>query len=161
MKSGDIAFLLIISPFFAAIVWFIYTKLYYEISFRLKAKKQRLMFSQLKKGDFVWRLNGNMLDCFMVKKVNHTFHHDGTVKKMCIKLDGCYEEIKIDPKNVKSYEFEDYYTLMEDAVSRQKLILLKRKNEVEKLSKASPVEIKKAVDNVIKGLEIFEKKLLS
>lgn len=118
------------------------------------------MFSQLKKGDFVWRLNGNRLDCFMVEKVNHTFHQDGNVKKMYIKLDGCYEEIKIDPKNVKSYEFEDYYTLMEDAVSRQKLISLKRKNEVEKLSKVSPVEIKKAVDDVIKGLEDFEEKIL-
>ena len=128
--------------------------------------KQCLMFSELKKGDFVWELmyDDSMATC-MVKNVDYDFNHKHEIKFINIELihpDFYYgRTINIPAKFAKSYEYMNNYTLYKDAKLRHDAIMKKKEAELNKIKTATKSDINNAVEDVIKNLRDFENKVKS
>ena len=128
--------------------------------------KQCLMFSELKKGDFVWELmyDDSMATC-MVKNVDYDFNHKHEIKFINIELihpDFYYgRTINIPAKFAKSYEYMNNYTLYKDAKLRHDAIMKKKEADLNKIKTATKSDINNAVEDVIKNLRDFENKVKS
>ena len=126
--------------------------------------KQCLMFSELKKGDFVWELmcDDSLATC-VVRNVDYDFNYRHEIKFINIELihpDFHYgRTINIPAKFAKSYEYMDNYTLYKDAKLRHDAIMKKKEAELNKIKTPTESDINNAVEEVIRNLRDFENKV--
>ena len=129
-----------------------------EISYKRNGMSQHIMFNQLKKGDFVWFVNGDELHYRFVKKVSYNF--SGTdVTNIVIEFYGDYIGLKIKPEDAKTYRYAWFYTLMGDAKAQANYVSLKRNESIKESQKVTPEEIIKEADLVMKRIEKIKKDL--
>ena len=129
-----------------------------EISYKRNGMSQHIMFNQLKKGDFVWFVNGDELHYRFVKKVSYNF--SGTdVTNIVIEFYGDYNDLKIKLEDAKTYKYYWFYTLMGDAKAQADYVSLKRNESIKESQKVTPEEIIKEADLVMKRIEKIKKDL--
>lgn len=129
----------------------------YEKRQDIKAKKQHLMFNQLKKGDFVWRVSGNWMRRIKVSGVNYHFDKHDIVDKIIIGLDGEYHQLHMRPADAKSFTFKElsytYYTILEEAKLMTDLTEAKRKKAIENAQSVDANDVTEKLNQEIKALE--------
>ena len=154
--------LLCTSPAWAICAFFIYEWLrgmYIDYKSKKNGGNQHLTFGQLKKGDFIWQIDGEMLRTYLIKSVEYNFRYDNKLSKITIAFVNHPYVLKIDGENAKSFRYLDYYTLYGEAIVTQKLNIVQRNKEIEKVKTISIDELKKSTDRVLKTLEYCEKML--
>ena len=136
-----------------------------------KAKKnQHLMFNQLEKGDCVWCLNGESLKGYVISYVGYHFHHrTNEVDEINIHLRDSYHTLSIKIEAARAFVFTDWdgtwYTLHEDAKTRQEITKLERKRSIDKAKVVDADDfqyklnkeiesLKKVGEDAIKKLEV-------
>lgn len=131
------------------------------IDFKCKkhGASQHLTFGQLKKGDFVWEVDGEILRTYLIKSVDYNFRYNNKLSKITIAFKNNPYVLKIDGENAKSFRYLDYFTLYGEALVTQKLNIVQRNEEIKKAKTVSIDELKKATDRVLKVLEDCEKML--
>jgi len=144
------------SPFLAAALYLLYLVIDEKLNKR-RAKangpKQHLMFSQLKKGDFVWEVTGDKIRTLFVKGVDFIYGGRNSVSSIHVNFYNDSDYLYIPAKNSKSFLHGKYHTIMGDAEATRRLNEIKRKKEVENLTTATIEEVKAQADIVIKNIE--------
>ena len=129
---------------------------YIEYRCKKVGSNQHLTFGQLKKGDFVWEVDGEILKTYLIKSVDYNFRCDNKLSKITIAFKNHPYVLKISGENAKSFIYLNYYTLYGEAIVTQKLNIVQRNEEIEKAKTVSIDELKKATDRVLKTLENCE-----
>ena len=122
-----------------------------EINYKLNGKSQRLMFNQLKNGDFVWVINDDELHYRFVKNVEYLFSNN-KVRKIKIGFYGGYFCLELSPEEAKSYRHGNYYTLMNEANAEVNYIRLKREKSLNSVKNATAEDVVKATSVVVEHL---------
>jgi hypothetical protein len=122
-----------------------------EISYKLNGKSQRLMFNQLKGGDFIWVINDNELHYRFVKNVEYIFAKN-EVRYIKIIFYGAYPCLELSPEKAKSYRCGNYYTLMDEANAEVNYIRLKREKSINSVKNATAEDVVKAASVVVEHL---------
>ena len=130
---------------------------YIEYKCKKIGSNQHLTFGQLKKGDFVWEVDGEILRTYLIKSVYYNFRYDNKLSKITIAFKNRPYVLKIDGENAKSFRYLDYFTLYGEALVTQKLNIVQRNEEIKKAKTVSIDELKKTTDRVLKVLENCEK----
>lgn len=129
----------------------------YEKRQDIKAKKQHLMFNQLKKGDFIWRVSGDWMKRMEVSGVEYHFDKHDIVDKIIIGLSGEYHQLHMRPDDAKSFTFKElgytYYTILEEAKLMTDLTEAKRKKAIENAQSVETNDVTKKLNQEIKALE--------
>lgn len=129
----------------------------YEKRQDIKAKKQHLMFNQLKKGDFVWRVSGDWMRRIEVSGVEYHFDRHDIVDKIIIGLSGEYHQLHMRPNDAKSFTFKElgytYYTILEEAKLMADLTEAKRKKAIENAQSVDANDVTEKLNQEIKALE--------
>jgi hypothetical protein len=152
--------LLCSSPFITGIIYGLcsaYGGIYREIKYQKNCDKQHLMFSQLKKGDYVWEVQGATLIRHFIKKIEHKFIGNHLKEIKLYFRDGYTMEIT--PENAKTYKCGYKYTLMEEAKSVCAANRIARQKELDMLKNVSKEEIVKEVNAVIIRLNKIAEKI--
>ena len=166
MTKGDAFFLSLFLIFFFAIVagilHCIYSFIARRVKFKTAKKEQRLMFNQLKEGDFVWYTYGEDLDTYVVTHVGHYFDRDNTLKEIRISLkdissDYSTRNLDIPVGNSQTFKHGDYYTIYNEANVIHTAIKRKRDEQRNAASKVSYEKLASEVNEVIKRLETIKK----
>ena len=166
MAKGDAFFLSLFLIFFFAIVAGNLHCIYSFIARRAKLKnakkEQRLMFNQLKEGDFVWHTYGEDLDTYVVTHAGHYFDRDNTLKEIRISLkdissDYSTRNLDIPVGNSQTFKHGDYYTIYNEANVIRTAIKRKRDKQRNVASKVSDEKLASEVNEVIKRLEKIKK----
>ena len=161
MSKADIFLLIMFTPFLLVGLYGVLQGIkgiLREISYKRNGMGQHVMFNQLKKGDFVWCVNGDELHYRFVKNVSYNFA--GTdVTNIVIEFYGDYNDLKIKPEDAKTYRYAWFYTLMGDAKAQADYVSLKRNESVKESQKVTPEEIIKGADFVMKRIEKIKKDL--
>ena len=109
-----------------------------ESHIKNKAKKnQHLMFNQLEKDDCVWWLSGENMKAYIVSYVDYHFHYrTNDVDEIHIHLHGTYHYLDIKIEAARAFVFTDWdgtwYTIYEDAKTRQEITKLERQRSIDK-----------------------------
>ena len=123
-----------------------------------KAKKQYLMFNQLKKGDFIWRVSGDWMHRMEVSGVEYHFDRHDVVDKIIIGLSGEYHQLHMRPDDAKSFVFKElgytYYTIYKEAEIVTNLSEIRRKKAIENAPSVDASEVASKLNEEIK---VFEK----
>ena len=128
-------------------------------------KNQRLMFNQIKKGDFVWELNGSTIKTYVVKSVGYSFNKcTNECTRININAENISNEydsryIDIDINKSKSFKYNSYYTLYGEANSIASMTKAKRDQEISNVSSATKEELIREANKVIDRIDEFKKKL--
>lgn len=129
----------------------------YEKRQDIKAKKQHLMFNQLKKGNFIWKVSGNWMRRIEVSGVEYHFDRHDIVDKIIIGLSGDYHKLHIRPDDAKSFTFKElgytYYTILEEAKLMTGLTEAKRKKAIENAQSVDANDVTEKLNQEIKALE--------
>lgn len=144
------------SPFWVSGLYFLYIIVQEKLDKRkekINGPKQHLMFSQLKKGNFVWEVTGDKIKTLLVKNVEFYYDSSNNVRNVHIDFVNNSNGLLLSPESAKTFLHGCYHTLMGDAESTRRLNEIKRKKEVEKLTTATAKEVKEQADKVIKNLE--------
>ena len=124
-----------------------------------KAKKnQHLMFNQLEKGDCVWCLNGESLKGYVIDYVDYQFHYrTNEVEIINIHLWDSYHSLSINPDAARTFVFTDYdgtwYTLHEDAKTRQEITKLERQRSIDKVKVVDATVFQNKLNKEIESLK--------
>ena len=152
--------LVIFTPLWMALISGIYytcCAIYREIKYQKNCDKQHLMFSQLKKGDYVWEVKGSTLIRHFIKEIEHKFIGNNLKEIKLYFRDGY--TMNITPENAKTYKCGYKYTLMEEAKSVCTANRIARQKELDMLTNVSKEEIAKEVNAVIIRLNKLAKKI--
>ena len=129
----------------------------YEKRQDIKAKKQHLMFNQLKKGDFIWRVSGDWMRRMEVSGVEYHFDRHDIVDKIIIGLSGEYHQLHMRPDDAKAFVFKElgytYYTILEEAKLTTDLTEMKRKKAIENAQSVDTSDFADKLNQEIKTLE--------
>lgn len=130
----------------------------YESYMFSRAKKKHLMFNQLKKGDYVWRVCADELKPLRVRKVYYDFKYESNeIEYIGISLEDTYHILRINPEHAKSFMFEDgtikYYTIYEEADTIASLTRIKREREINRVTSVSVDEFSKKLNSHIESLK--------
>ena len=129
-----------------------------EVNYKLNAANQHLMFNQLKKGDFLWKVDGDRLTYRFIKDVEYVFY--GTkIRQIRIHFHGGYYTLDIEPENAKTYTYHNYYTLYGDAKAQADFIALKRQEAISNSKEATADDVLKATDAVTARIEKIKKNI--
>ena len=136
----------------------------YEVAANKKNLKnakenQRLMFNQLKKGDYVWEVSGEELKDYVVTYAGYYFDINNICKEVRISLQNLSEEystrdINIPVGDSQTYKRNNYYTIYNEASLLQKGIKLKRDKQ---RNAAKEVTNEKLVEETTKLIERLNK----
>lgn len=145
--------LLVLATFTALLIAVIYDK-----SQDAKAKKQYLMFNQLKEGDFVWKVEDNYISREKVSGVEYHFDSNDNVYKITISFVGEYHKLNIPMKIAKAFVYDEftakYYTIYKEAEIVTNLTKMRRKKAIEN---AQSVDASEAVAKLNEEIRVFEK----
>lgn len=123
----------------------------------IKAKKQHLMFNQLKKGDFIWRVSGDWMRRIEVSGVEYHFDGHDIVDMIIIGLSGEYHQLHMRPHDAKSFTFKElsytYYTIYKEAKLMTDLTEAKRKKAIENAQSVDANDVTEKLNQEIKALE--------
>lgn len=147
---------LLVLTLFAVPIYFFAERLTVEGKEKIARKKQHLMFNQLKKGDFVWAIYEHKINAFVVTSVEYSFN-DGKCKGLIIKCDGVKNDfvssiLSVPIEKAKTFKFNSYYALFEEANITVKSEKFKKDKEIEKVSSFT-------VDDIIKASEEVKERL--
>ena len=145
-----------------AVGYAIYEVIASEKNLKNAKKNQRLMFNQLKKGDFVWYTYGEDLNTYVVTNAGHYFDRDNTLKEIRISLRDISNEystrnLDIPVGNSQTFKHGDYYTIYNEANVIRTAIKRKRDEQRNAASKVSDEKLASEVNEVIKRLEKIKK----
>jgi hypothetical protein len=116
------------------------------------------MFNQLEKGDCVWRLNRERLECYIVSYVDYNFHYrTNDVDEIHIHLRDTYHYLDIKIEAARAFVFTDYdgtwYTLYEDAKARHDITVLERKRSIDKAKVVDAADFQNKLNKEIESLK--------
>lgn len=136
----------------------IYEVIASKINLKNAKESQRLMFNQLKEGDFVWYTYGEDLNTYVVTNAGHYFDRDNTLKEIRISLKDISNEystrnLDIPVGNSQTFKHGDYYTIYNEANVICTAIKRKRDEQRNAASKVSDEKLASEVNEVIKRLE--------
>ena len=122
-------------------------------------ENQRLMFNQLKKGDYVWEVSGEELKDYVVTYAGYYFDINNICKEVRIYLQNLSEEystrdINIPVGDSQTYKHNNYYTVYNEASLLQKGIKLKRDKQ---RNAAKEVTNEKLIEETTKLIERLNK----
>lgn len=122
-------------------------------------ENQRLMFNQLKKGDYVWEVSGEELKDYVVTYAGHYFDRNNICKEVRISLQSLTNEwntrdINIPVDDSQTYKRDNYYTVYNEASLLQRGIKLKRDKQ---RNAAKEVTNEKLVEETTKLIERLNK----
>lgn len=130
----------------------------YDKSQDAKAKKQYLMFNQLKKGDFVWKVRDGFLTRDKVSDVEYHFDSNDNVYKITIRFVGEYHNLNIPMKIAKEFVYDvypaKYYTIYKEAEIVANLTEMRRKKAIEN---AQLVDVSDVAAKLNEEIRTFEK----
>lgn len=130
----------------------------YDKSQDAKAKKQYLMFNQLKKGDFVWKVEDGFLTRYKVSGVEYHFDTNDNVYKITISFVGEYHKLNIPIKIAKVFVYDEftakYYTIYKEAEIVANLTEVRRKKAIEN---AQSVDVSEVAAKLNEEIRVFEK----
>ena len=130
--------------------------------YKAKEKKarieQHLMFNQLKKGNYIWKVYKGEITTFIVTLVKPIFNDENECKGFYIyskNIDCEYLEmgISVDLNESKSFNYNCYYTLFGEADITAKAVKSKMDKESLKASSYTMDDIIKASEEVKERLE--------
>lgn len=128
-------------------------------------KNQRLMFNQIKEGNFIWELNGSNIKTYIVTSVGYSFNkytNECTrINISAVNINNEYDNryIDIDIDKSKSFKYNSYYTLYGEVNSIASMTKAKRDQEISNVSSATKEELIREANKVIDRIEEFKKKL--
>lgn len=127
--------------------------------FKNAKENQRLMFNQLKKGDYVWEVSGEELKDYVVTYAGYYFDGNNICKEVRISLQSLTNEwntrdINIPVDDSQTYKRNNYYTVYNEASLLQKGIKLKRDKQ---RNAAKEVTNEKLVEETTKLIERLNK----
>jgi hypothetical protein len=122
-------------------------------------ENQRLMFNQLKKGDYVWEVSGEELKNYVVIYAGYCFDRNNICKEVRISLRSLTDEwntrnINIPVDDSQTFKCHDYYTIYNEASLLQRGIKLKRDKQ---RNAAKEVTNEKLVEETTKLIERLNK----
>ena len=122
-------------------------------------ENQRLMFNQLKKGDYVWGVSGEELENYVVTYAGYYFDRNNICKEVRISLKSLTDDwntkyINIPVDYSQTYKHNDYYTIYNEASLLQRGIKLKRDKQ---RNAAKEVTNEKLVEETTKLIERLNK----
>ena len=124
---------------------------------KIKYKKQRLMFNQLKKGDFIFKVSEDGVNIYKISSVNYKYDYKDSLES--IEFISGYSRIKMLITYAKSFKYIDYYTIFEAANVKFEYIQSKKKKQLDKLQFTSNEEIASGVNKLIDELKDIENKI--
>jgi hypothetical protein len=147
--------LLTISP----ILWWIYEVIKYEY----KRKFQFLMFNQIEKGDYVWKLVGANITPIKVESVSYGFDKNNNITKIRLYFDSRWDSITILPDSARTFKIEngdgEYYTIFEHAEAKRLFTEIKRIKSRNDLLINTDEDIKIAIHEELKNIEELKKQV--
>ena len=147
--------LLTISP----ILWWIYE----VITYRYKKNHQFLMFNQIEKGDYIWKLVGTKIIPIKVKSVSYHFDENNNIKYVLINFDSYLERIILTPNMSNTFRYGDkdgeYYTIFEHAEAKRLFTEIKRMKSKDDLLAITDEDIKIAINEELKNIEELKKQV--
>ena len=121
--------------------------------YKFVAPKQRKMFNQLVKGDFLWRVGENGVTYFTVDKVKYNLNRkEDTIRGLKIYYSD-YDYIEMTPEAAKTFKFNNWHTIKTAAEVEANALKCKRNEAILGVMECTPEDVKKASDNLIKQLE--------
>ena len=122
-------------------------------------ENQRLMFNQLKKGDYVWEVSGEELKDYVVTYAGYYFDINNICKEVRISLQSLTNEwntrdINIPVDDSQTYKRNNYYTIYNEASLLQRGIKLKRDKQ---RNAAKEVTNEKMIEETTKLIERLNK----
>jgi hypothetical protein len=147
--------LLTISP----ILWWIYEVIKYEY----KRKFQFLMFNQIEKGDYVWKLVGANITPIKVESVSYGFDKNNNITKIRLYFDSRWDSITILLDSARTFKIEngdgEYYTIFEHAEAKRLFTEIKRIKSRNDLLINTDEDIKIAIHEELKNIEELKKQV--
>lgn len=141
--------LLTISP----ILW----RIYEMIKYKHKKKFQFLMFNQIEKGDYIWKLIGDYIQPLRVTSVSYEFDRNNNISKIRICIASAWERINISPDLARTFKLEDgtieYYTIFEHAEAKRLFTEIKRMKSKNDSLTNTDEDIKIAIHEELKNIE--------
>lgn len=121
--------------------------------YKFVAPKQRKMFNQLVKGDFLWRVGENGVTYFTVDKVKYNLNrNEDAISKLKIYY-ADYDYVEMTPETAKTFKFNNWHTIKDAAELEYNKIKAKRNEAILGVMECTPEDVKKASDKLIKQLE--------
>lgn len=141
--------LLTISPI---LLW-----VYEVIAYKHKKKYQFLMFNQIEKGDYIWRLVGTNIRPIKVESVSYMFDENNNITKICIYFDSGWESMTISPDVARTFKIkigeEEYYTIFEHAEAKRLFTEIKRMKSKNDSLANTDEDIKIAIGKELRNIE--------
>ena len=141
--------LLVVSP----ILWWIYEVTIYKY----KKNHQFLMFNQIEKGDYIWKLIGDYIQPLKVTSVSYEFDRNNNISKIRICIESIWERINISPDLARTFKLEDgtieYYTIFEHAEAKRLFTEIKRMKSKDDSLTNTDEDIKIAINEELKNIE--------
>lgn len=138
----------ILVPLFMGI-WFLIKNAY---RYKYVAPKQRKMFNQLVKGDYVWRVDEDGITYFTVDKIKYVFDYNNDIRKIEIHY-SAYNYIDLKPEAAKTFKLGNWHTIKAAAELEYKKIKAKKDEAILGVTSCTIEDIKKASEKLIKQLE--------
>lgn len=121
--------------------------------YKFVAPKQRKMFNQLVKGDFLWRVGENGVTYFTVDKVQYVLNRSSDAIREIKIYYADYDYIEMTPYTAKSFKFGAWHTIKTAAEVEANTLKAKRNETILGVMKCTPEDIKKASEKLIKQLD--------
>lgn len=140
----------ILVPLFIGI-WFLIKSAY---RYKYVAPKQKKMFNQLVKGDYIWRVDEEKVRYFTVERVEYDFDYKKQINKIKIYYgDSFHDCVEMKPDAAKSFIFCNWYTIKAAADLEYRKEESKRNEAILGVTSSTPEDIKKASEKLIKQLD--------
>ena len=131
--------------------------IYDIIKYEHKKKFQFLMFNQLEKGDYIWKLVGTEITPIKVKSVSYRFDENNNMTKIRLDFDSGWELMTISPDLARTFKLEDgtieYYTIFEHAEAKRLFTEIKRMKSKDDSLTNTDEDIKIAINEELKNIE--------
>lgn len=131
--------------------------IYDIIKYEYKKKFQFLMFNQIEKGDYIWKLVGTNIIPTKVKSVSYIFDENNNITKICIYFDSWWESMTISPDVARTFKIkrgeEEYYTIFEHAEAKRLFTEIKRTKSKNDSLANTDEDIKIAINEELRNIE--------
>lgn len=151
-----IILLIFTSPILLGVMVVLLQNWYKNLVCNYHKKHQHRMFNQLKKGDYMWKLEGDFIYPCRISNVTYSFGNKDEVRTINIHFGSYYSTIRLKPEEARSFKYHDvydYFTLFEEAETIRSLSEMKRKRSIEGITATSSQEVANALKKEIDTLE--------
>ena len=137
--------------------------IYEMIKHEYKKKHQFLMFNQIEKGDYVWKLVGANITPIKVESVSYSFDKNNNIKKIRLYFDSRWESMTISPDSARTFKIKnedgEYYTIFEHAEAKRLFTEIKRMKSKNDSLINTDEDIKIAIHEELKNIEELKNKV--